>query len=560
MNKNGIIDKVEKSLSFKADFFLQILKMEKKMQFKEINLNSNILKAIDDMGFTQMMDIQEEVIPLILEGHDIIGQAQTGTGKTAAFGIPLIQKCSTENDGIEHLIVTPTRELAIQIQTELNKLAKYTKVKVGLIVGGQDYNIERRMLKTNPNIIVGTPGRIVDHLNNKKISFANVHTLTLDEADEMLTFGFKEELDTIISSMPKERQSLLFSATLSKDVKLLANKMLKEPKEVLVSSGLETTDSVEQFACFVDESEKLKVFIRFLETLDCDKVLVFGRTKRRADELSTALNASGFNARALHGDLTQKERVNVMNSFRKNQFKVLVATDVAARGLDIEGVSVVFNFDLPQEIEYYVHRIGRTGRAGKTGQSYTLLRKAELAHLELIMKKTNSKIKFIESPTLAEVKDAKLQQVMDVLEEAMNNPNLYKQFDNAEYLLEHYDTKKLIAATLDLLMPKIQFKELRLTPEPPVLAKMKKTAKPVKSFSKKPAVRKDRDRFSRLKENTDDTNSRRHSRSNTPKTENGRPEYRTDKRSEYRSKDSKGSPKTDKYKKKIVTKYVDINF
>lgn len=508
------------------------------MQFNELNLKPNIEKAIDDMGFLQMTDIQQEVIPLILEGHDIIGQAKTGTGKTAAFGIPIIEKSNHNNEGVEHLIVTPTRELAIQIQNELNKIAKYSKVKIGLIVGGQDYNIERRMLKTIPNIIVGTPGRLVDHLNNKKIKLDSIRSLTLDEADEMLTFGFKEELDKIIEAMPENRQSLLFSATLSKDVKNLANKMLKNPKEILVSSGLETTENVEQFACFVEETEKFKVLTKLLETTNYAKALIFGRTKRRADELSTALNASGFNARAIHGDLTQKERNNVMMGFRKNQFKILVATDVAARGLDIEGIDVVYNFDLPQEIEYYVHRIGRTGRASNKGKSYTLLRKCELAHLELIMRKTNSKVTFIDAPTKAEVKDAKLNQIIRILEGAMANPNIYKQYDNASYIIEKFGANNALAAAIDLLMPNVKLKEANLTPEPPVIVKVKK---PIKGTQKKNSTRKDKDRIHRLKENSKEMQTRRHSKDKKMNE------------SEFR----RGSNKA---KKKIVPKYVDINF
>ena len=213
------------------------------MKFNELNIKTEIIESLEEMGFAEMMPIQERVIPLILEGCDVIGQAQTGTGKTAAFGIPIINNSSKNHEGLEHLIISPTRELATQIKKELDKIAKNTKITVGLILGGVDYNVERRMLKSNPNIIVGTPGRLLDHINNKKLDLSHLKSLTLDEADEMLDIGFKEELTSIIESMPEERQSLLFSATLSDDVKKLANKMLKNPKEVLVSTGLTAATS-----------------------------------------------------------------------------------------------------------------------------------------------------------------------------------------------------------------------------------------------------------------------------------------------------------------------------
>ena len=466
------------------------------MRFSELKINEAIVKATVDLGYEHMMEIQQEVIPFILEGHDVIGQAKTGTGKTAAFGIPIINNCSENNQYIEHLIITPTRELAIQIEGELKKLAKYLKVKVSLICGGQDYNIERRSIKGIPNIIVGTPGRLVDHIVNKKIDLTHLVSITLDEADEMLSFGFKEELDQILNELPEGVQSLLFSATLPKQVKALADKMLKNPVEVLVSSGLESTDNVKQYAIFVNEEEKFDLLTKFLEVHHPKKAIIFGRTKRRADELSHALSKKGLLCRALHGDLTQKERNNVMLGFRNGVFPILVATDVASRGLDIDDVEVIYNFDLPQEIEYYVHRIGRTGRALKKGKAYTFLHKSEMDHLELIMKKTKSTITFIDAPSTKEVRKAHFESTIRMFQEALNSPNVYKELDNAKLVLKQLGPELAVCAALTLLNPEIDSSGIVLSKEPKVSMKKAKSYKRSEA-SKKQSSRKSKKKTSK---------------------------------------------------------------
>ena len=424
------------------------------MNFNELSINENLLKAIDELGYTTMMPIQERVIPLILENHDVIGQAETGTGKTAAFGIPLIEKSSSNNLGIEHLIISPTRELATQIKNELDVLAKYTKIKIGVILGGVDYNKERRMLKENPNILVGTPGRLLDHIKNKKIDLSYLKSLTLDEADEMLDIGFKEELTQIIKAMPEKRQSLLFSATISDDVKQIAEKMLVEPMKVLVSSGLTTAKNIDQYAVIVDEKDKFKTLLRFLQIALPKSAIIFGRTKRRADELAKALVQAGFSAKALHGDLTQKERSNVMDSFRNGTSKILVATDVAARGIHVDNVEIVYNFDLPQEIEYYVHRIGRTGRANMNGKSLSFVRPPEIAYLTLIEHKTKSKVTIIEIPSNNNVKRAKKEQIVKLITDAIESPVFINYYDVAESIISKYGAQKALSAALQLISPK----------------------------------------------------------------------------------------------------------
>ena len=444
------------------------------MKFNELEIKQEILTALDEMGFNEMMPIQERVIPLILDGCDVIGQAQTGTGKTAAFGIPLIEKSSKKHEGVEHLIISPTRELATQIKNELDLIAKNSGITIGLILGGVDYNKERRMLKANPNIIVGTPGRLLDHITNKKLDLSNLKSLTLDEADEMLDIGFKEELNKIIDSMPLERQSLLFSATLSDDVKKLANKMLKEPVEVLVSSGLTTATNVKQCAILCEEEDKLTILTRLLEINKPTSAIVFGRTKRRADELAKALQNAGYLAKALHGDLTQKERSNVMDGFKNGLFKILVATDVAARGIHVDGIEVVYNFDLPQEIEYYVHRIGRTGRAGMQGTSISFVRNIEVDYLELIEKKTKSTIEIMHAPSNTNVKRAKKEHIVEMIRQVIEDGRGMKHYDVASRLIELYGAEMALNAALEIISPKNMPVLDVLSKEPPVVVKLRK--------------------------------------------------------------------------------------
>ena len=444
------------------------------MKFNELEIKQEILTALDEMGFNEMMPIQERVIPLILDGCDVIGQAQTGTGKTAAFGIPLIEKSSKKHEGVEHLIISPTRELATQIKNELDLIAKDSGITIGLILGGVDYNKERRMLKANPNIIVGTPGRLLDHITNKKLDLSNLKSLTLDEADEMLDIGFKEELNKIIDSMPLERQSLLFSATLSDDVKKLANKMLKDPVEVLVSSGLTTATNVKQCAILCEEEDKLTILTRLLEINKPTSAIVFGRTKRRADELAKALQNAGYLAKALHGDLTQKERSNVMDGFKNGLFKILVATDVAARGIHVDGIEVVYNFDLPQEIEYYVHRIGRTGRAGMQGTSISFVRNIEVDYLELIEKKTKSTIEIMHAPSNTNVKRAKKEHIVEMIRQVIEDGRGMKHYDVASRLIELYGAEMALNAALEIISPKNMPVLDVLSKEPPVVVKLRK--------------------------------------------------------------------------------------
>ncbi len=457
------------------------------MTIDDLKIKQEIKKAFLEMGYNELMEIQEKSIPLILKGSDVIGQAKTGTGKTIAFAIPLIEMSSEKNSNIEHIIIAPTRELVIQIKNEINKLLKYSKIKVIPITGGVDYVKEAKLIKTKPNIVVATPGRLLDHLNNHRIDISQILSLTLDEADEMLQIGFKEELDMILDFMPKKRQSLLFSATMNKDVYDIINKLTKNPLKVSVSEGLETTSSVLQYGIILEEKEKFRTLIRFLEVENYNSVLIFGRTKKRVDELTKALCDLKIEAKALHGDLNQRERERTMEGFKNGLFKCLVATDVAARGIHVNDISVVFNFDLPQEIEYYVHRIGRTGRAGKIGKSISFIRPCELEHVKLIEEKTNSKIEFIKVPSMEDVKKIKNKNLKQSIVEMIENADNKRYFDLADELINDYGAKLVIAALLNKISPKTQISKVSLSGEPPVRTKIirKKTKKEIKQNNRK---------------------------------------------------------------------------
>jgi len=359
------------------------------MKFKELNLSKELLDTLELIGYEEASPIQAQAIPVALSGKDIIGQAQTGTGKTASFGIPIIEM-TEPGKGLQHVILAPSRELATQIYNELHKLSANKGIKVIDIIGGISYTIQRRALKQNPDIIVATPGRYIDNLEKGLVKHNNVKTFTLDEADEMLNFGFYKEIKKIRDAMPSNLQTFFFTATFNAKIKKLAKEILKDPVEITVSEGLSVSDRIDQKFTVTKEKQKLTTLVSLLQLLQPNAAVIFGRTKRRVDELASALKTLGFNAMGIQGDMRQRERSVAMKAFRDGRINILIGTDVMARGIDVDGIDYVFNFDLPTELEYYTHRIGRTGRAGAKGVAISFIKDSEKPYFNQIMKSTGS--------------------------------------------------------------------------------------------------------------------------------------------------------------------------
>ncbi len=357
------------------------------MRFEEMEIYPEIVRAVEDMGFEEATPIQAQAIPVMMSGVDMIGQAQTGTGKTAAFGIPLLQKVDPESRRLQAIILCPTRELAIQVAEELRNLAKYMQgVKILPIYGGQDIGKQIRSLKGGVQIIIGTPGRVMDHMRRHTIRLGDLHTVVLDEADEMLNMGFREDIETILKDTPEERQTVLFSATMPQAIMEIAETYQRKAVHVKVVKKELTVPNIEQYYYEVRPKNKDEVLCRLLDLYSPKLSLIFCNTKKKVDELVLELQNRGYFAEGLHGDLKQMQRDRVMQGFRDGNTDILVATDVAARGIDVDDVEAVFNYDLPQDDEYYVHRIGRTGRAGRTGKSFTFIVGREVYKLKDIQR------------------------------------------------------------------------------------------------------------------------------------------------------------------------------
>ncbi|OCT11964.1 DEAD/DEAH box helicase [Paenibacillus pectinilyticus] len=442
--------------------------------FQEFGLDASVLRAITEMGFEESTPIQEKTIPLAMEGRDLIGQAQTGTGKTAAFGIPLVNKINVKEERISALIMCPTRELAIQVAEEIEKLGRFKGIRSLPIYGGQDIVKQIRALKKKPQIIIGTPGRLLDHINRKTIKLDDVQTVILDEADEMLDMGFMDDIQSILKLVPAERHTMLFSATMPTNIQKLAQQFLTNPEHVSVIPKQVSAPLIEQAYIELHEKQKFEALSRLIDMEAPDLAIIFGRTKRRVDELAEALQKRGYAAEGLHGDLSQNQRDNVMRKFRDGSIDVLVATDVAARGLDVSGVTHVINFDLPQDPESYVHRIGRTGRAGKEGTAWTFVTPREIDHLHFIEKVTRHKINKKPLPSVAEAVEGKqkmtAERILDMLQKEE-----HQEFKGlAIQMLEQYDSVNLLSAAMKLLTGDKKDLNIELTPEDPIRARKKK--------------------------------------------------------------------------------------
>ena len=395
------------------------------VRFEEMGLSEEIQKAVRYMGFEEASPIQAKAIPAMISGIDLIGQAQTGTGKTAAFGIPLLEKVDPKLKKLQAIVLCPTRELAIQVADEIRNLSRYMHgIKVLPIYGGQDIVKQIRSLKSGTQIVIGTPGRVMDHMRRKTMKLDFVHTDLLDEADEMLNMGFREDIETILSQTPEERQTVLFSATMPKPIMEITKKFQNNAKVIKVTKKELTVPNIEQYYYDVKPKKKEEVLSRLLDIYSPRLSVVFCNTKKQVDLLVNALLGRGYFAAGLHGDMKQEQRDRVMQGFRTGKTEILVATDVAARGIDVDEVEAVFNYDLPQDDEYYVHRIGRTGRAGREGRAFSFVSGKEVYKLKEIQRYCKTKIYAQKVPSLNDVANTKMENILDDVERVIEQEDL----------------------------------------------------------------------------------------------------------------------------------------
>ena len=421
--------------------------------FENLDIKPQLKRALDDMGFVTATPIQAKTLEAILSGKDVIGQAQTGSGKTAAFAIPCIEKTNAQDDSLQSVILAPTRELAIQICEEFRKILKYTDdIKVLPVYGGQPIVKQISALRRGVQIVVGTPGRVIDHIKRHTLKMQNVKYVVLDEADEMLNMGFREDIEKILVKIPQEHQTLLFSATMPKPIVDITHKYQKDPLHIKADSGSKVSvPKIDQKYIELKEKTKDEAVCRLLEYHMPELAIVFCNMKKRVDSVVEMLLAKGYAADGLHGDMDQLQRDSVMKKFRSGTINILVATDIAARGIDVDNVELVINHDLPLEAEYYVHRIGRTGRAGKSGIAYSLVTGKEKERLKSITALTGQKIKVVPLPSFTDITDAKTKSLIGEVKEVIKDGRLDKYITAAEKLeKEGWDMKELAAALLKL--------------------------------------------------------------------------------------------------------------
>ena len=402
------------------------------MNFNELNLSQALLRAVDELGYTEMTEIQQQSIPLLLEGRDVVGRSNTGTGKTAAFGIPAVESITdADSKSAVVLILCPTRELAMQANEEIRKFAKFKEgVKTSAVYGGASMEKQIHELKRGANIVIGTPGRVMDHIRRRTLKLENIRTVILDEADEMLNMGFREDIESILADVPEDRQTVLFSATMPKEIMAITEKYQRDPVHIKIKSAQKTVELIEQFYFEVAMGRKTDALKLLLAAYKPSSAMVFCNTKAMVDQLTEELVKSGFRAAGLHGDMKQIQRTQVMNSFKNKAAEILVATDVAARGIDVSGVDAVVNYDLPQDNEYYIHRIGRTGRAGRTGSAYTLISgRRQLYDLRAIEKYTHAEIREMPLPEKSDIIAMKKEAMIKEISEAQAGHNAYDILD-----------------------------------------------------------------------------------------------------------------------------------
>lgn len=441
--------------------------------FSDFGLSKELEQAVNNMGFEEPTPIQAQAIPIALNGKDMIGQAQTGTGKTTAFGVPLLEKLNVD-EGLQGLVVCPTRELAVQVAEELNRIGQVKGIRTLPIYGGQDIGRQIRALKNRPQVIAATPGRLIDHIERKTVRLGSVKMVVLDEADEMLNMGFIEDIEKILAEMPKEKQTMLFSATMPKRIQSLAERFMIEPEVVKIKAKEMTVTNIEQHYIEAHEKQKFDVLCSLLDIQTPELAIVFGRTKKRVDEVVDGLIKRGYSAEGIHGDIPQAKRDQVIRRFKEQSIDIMVATDVAARGLDISGVSHVYNFDIPQDPESYVHRIGRTGRAGKKGKAITFVTPREIDHLKIIENVTKKKMTKMPIPTMHDVMEGNQQAAINQLLETIES-NDYKEYKRlAENLLEDTDSVTLLSAALKLITKEPDATPVKITAVEPLRSKKPK--------------------------------------------------------------------------------------
>ena len=425
------------------------------MKFDELNIDERILRAIEDMGFEETSPIQTQAIPAVCEGIDVVGQAQTGTGKTAAYTIPMLMKIDPQIKKPQAIVLCPTRELAVQVAEEIRKLAKYmSDIKVLPVYGGQEIVRQIKSLKTGVQIIVGTPGRVMDHMRRKTVKFDNINMVILDEADEMLDMGFREDMETILTETPEDRQTVMFSATMPKAIMDIARNFQKDARIIKVVRKELTVSNIEQFYYEVRPKNKTEVLCRLIDIYNPRLSVVFCNTKRQVDELISELKGRGYFADGIHGDMKQQQRDRVMDDFRSGKVDILIATDVAARGIDVDDVDIVFNYDIPQDEEYYVHRIGRTGRAGRSGMALSFISGKEVYKLKDIERYCKTKILAKPVPSLDDVKNTKLDNMFDKIRQTIEEGGLTDMVNLVEEHVnqEEYTSMDMAAALLKMLI------------------------------------------------------------------------------------------------------------
>lgn len=436
--------------------------------FEQLDISPDFLKAVNDMGFEEATTIQVESIRIMNSGHDVIGQSQTGTGKTAAFGIPCLEKIDEKDRTLQCVVLCPTRELAIQISEEFRRLLRYKpNIKVLPVYGGQPIDRQIFALKKGVQVVIGTPGRVMDHMRRRTLKMETVRTVVLDEADEMLDMGFRDDIETILKEMPEDRQTMLYSATLSPAIMSLAKKYTRDPEIIKATPKELTVPQIEQVYFDIKERAKLEALCRIIDMDRPDLTMVFCNTKRRVDDVAEQLQGRGYFAEGLHGDLKQSQRDRVMQGFRNGNTEILVATDVAARGIDVDDIDIVVNYDMPQDEEYYVHRIGRTGRAGRQGKAYTFVVGKEIYRLRDIMRYTKSKILQEQLPTLADIEEIRTAGFIDKIKEVADEGDLTRYINMVETIVnDDYSAMDIAAAMMKIQMDEqtVKGEEVDFTP------------------------------------------------------------------------------------------------